>query len=199
MITRPLLIILSVVALASRALPAPADSSARQVVESFQAVLMDIATTEFASFQSRFEILEPVVVATHDLDYIARLTLGRHWRTLKEGERAEFAGRFRRLAIASYAGRFPAFNGERFEIAGQDSQLRGIERVTTRLYRADGKTIAFDYLLRKTADGWQIVNILVDGVSDLALKRAEYAAVIEESGAGALLARLEEQYRRLQQ
>ena len=31
-------------------------------------------------------------------------------------------------------------------------------------------------------DGWRIINILADGVSDLALKRVEYRAILQRDG-----------------
>ena len=39
---------------------------------------------------------------------------------------------------------------------------------------------------------WKIINILADGVSDLALKRAEYSAIIQRDGFSALLSLLEQ-------
>ena len=42
---------------------------------------------------------------------------------------------------------------------------------------------------------WRIVNIIVNGVSDLALKRAEYNSLLEREGFQALIAKLEEQIR----
>jgi phospholipid transport system substrate-binding protein len=47
-----------------------------------------------------------------------------------------------------------------------------------------------DYLLKKTGDDWSIINIITNGVSDLALKRSEYVAVIQKSGFDVLLAEL---------
>ena len=51
------------------------------------------------------------------------------------------------------------------------------------------------YLLHHVNNQWRIVNIIVNGVSDLALKRAEYNSLLEREGFQALIAKLEEQIR----
>jgi phospholipid transport system substrate-binding protein len=37
---------------------------------------------------------------------------------------------------------------------------------------------------------WQIINIIVDGISDLALKKAQYTSVIDREGFDSLLNKL---------
>jgi phospholipid transport system substrate-binding protein len=49
-----------------------------------------------------------------------------------------------------------------------------------------------DYILHRTEDQWRIINVIAEGVSDLALKRAEYAAFLKVKGFDALLMKLNE-------
>jgi phospholipid transport system substrate-binding protein len=44
--------------------------------------------------------------------------------------------------------------------------------------------------LRKNTEGWLIVNVISEGVSDLALKKAEYSYIIEKDGIKSLLRQL---------
>ena len=46
----------------------------------------------------------------------------------------------------------------------------------------DGEILKINYVLHESAEGWQIINIIVDGVSDLALKRGEYQSVFSDTG-----------------
>ena len=48
----------------------------------------------------------------------------------------------------------------------------------------------FNYLLRVNNGNWLILNVIAQGVSDLALKRADYAAVIKAEGFDALIDRI---------
>jgi phospholipid transport system substrate-binding protein len=50
--------------------------------------------------------------------------------------------------------------------------------------------VSIDYLLKKKGDSWRIINILSKGVSDIALKRSEYGAIMKKSGFEVLLAEI---------
>ena len=54
--------------------------------------------------------------------------------------------------------------------------------VRSQFTRSNGDTVSFDYLLRQNKKGWRIINILADGVSDLALKRVEYRSILKQKG-----------------
>ena len=48
----------------------------------------------------------------------------------------------------------------------------------------------FFIFLRKNTEGWLIVNVISEGVSDLALKKAEYSYIMEKDGIKSLLRQL---------
>ena len=54
------------------------------------------------------------------------------------------------------------------------------------------KDVKFDYMMKKKDEGWQIINIIADGVSDLALKRSDYTSVLNREGFDALIAKINE-------
>ena len=57
-----------------------------------------------------------------------------------------------------------------------------------------------EYLLQQEgAAGWRIINIVADGVSDLALKRAEYQRILSTGSIDTLITELEAQTERLRQ
>jgi ABC-type transporter MlaC component len=59
-------------------------------------------------------------------------------------------------------------------------------------------TGSFEYLLQRDGEDWEIINIVADGVSDLALKRAEYQRLFASGGIDGLIAALERQADRLE-
>ena len=59
----------------------------------------------------------------------------------------------------------------------------------TRLLRSDGDPVRLDYRMRKGAPGWRISDVFLSGtVSELALRRSEYGALMRREGFDALLA-----------
>jgi phospholipid transport system substrate-binding protein len=47
-------------------------------------------------------------------------------------------------------------------------------------------------MLKKKGDNWRIINIIANGVSDLALKRSEYTSVLKREGFDDLIAKINE-------
>lgn len=138
-------------------------------------------------YQGRYDVLAPVVDQTHDLDFIARTALGANWTQLTAEQQRAFTDVFRKLSIGSYAGWFKSHEGERFEFLERQPMPRDQVMVRTRLVQKGGEPVRFDYVLREGKEGWRIVNVLADGVSDLALKRVEYRAILQRDGFPALI------------
>lgn len=166
---------------------------ARFLIENFHAALAGVSAGQAVDYDARYDALAQIVDTTHDLEFISRLTLGLHWNELDEAQRAAFVQRFRELSIATYAARFAELDEDQFEIVERVAQPRGRELVRAQLHIADREPLSFDYLLHATDDGWRIVNIIVDGVSDLALKRAEYSQQMRDGDFDTLLTLLDEQ------
>ena len=144
-------------------------------------------------FEERFARFGRLIPVTHELPTVAKLTLRSSWRSLDPSQREAFVHTFRELSVATYTSRFDGYSGERFEIRDEKKVSRGGVLVKGFLVKATGERVSFDYMLRRSEGRWQIINIVADGVSDLALKRAEYESVIERDGFDALLEKLRAQ------
>lgn len=166
----------------------PESGSPEQVIQRFHETLLEaMREGSRLGYRGRLELLTPAVDRSHDLNFIARTTLGNHWAKLEPEQQRVFVDTFRQLSISSYAGWFKSHEGERFEFVEQQPMPREQVLVRSQLVQAKGEVVRFDYVLRQTKDGWRIINILADGVSDLALKRVEYRAVLERDGFPALI------------
>lgn len=163
------------------------------VIHVFQETLIQaMQKGDELGYQGRFELLAPAINRSHDIDTIIRSALGSNWNTLDEDQQQSITETFRRLSIATYAERFNRYAGERFEIVEQRPLPRDQILVRSKFIQAESNPINFDYVLRNSTEGWRIINIIVDGVSDLALKRAEYNAILKREGFPALIAMLEQ-------
>ena len=154
-----------------------------QVVNALHdALIKSMREGEKLGYRGRFDLLAPVIDRTHDLDFIARTTLGANWTQLDAEQQRAFSDVFRKLSIGTYADYFKSYGGERFEFLERQSMPRDQVMVRSRFVQPSGDINRFDYILRQGKDGWRIINILADGVSDLALKRVEYRAILQRDG-----------------
>jgi phospholipid transport system substrate-binding protein len=179
---------------------APSWSSAQESPERAVIRLQDVLIEAMrqggeTDYAQSFARIAPVVDATVDLAGIARLVLGRHWRKLTADQQARFLESFRELSISTYVARFNDHHDEFFEIQMQESTGERVV-VHSNLVRGDKPPIEFEYQVHDVAGTWRIVNIIVEGVSDLALKRAEYNAILTDGDFDSLLGTLDEQIAR---
>ncbi len=172
-------------------------SEPSEVVKTLQTSLIGVMkNADSLGYQGRFEKLEPVVLESHDIPYVARLSVGKYWKTFDEQQRSKLVKTFRQLSIATYANRFDGYSGEQFIVGSEKELPRGKILVETKFIKSNGQQLQFNYLLRKVGDRWRIINISVDGVSDLALKRAEYMSLVKNDGFPALIYKMENQIQR---
>jgi phospholipid transport system substrate-binding protein len=172
---------------------APVAGEPRAVVERLHAGLLDVMKrAKTLGYEGRRRELEPLVGETYDLAFMARTAAGKHWRTLDEAQQAALVDAFSRMTVASYAGRFTDWKGERFETRAEDDGGQGTKLVRTALVASDGVTTQLDYRLRPADGGWRVIDVFLNGtVSELALRRSEYGAVMDREGFDALVASLE--------
>ena len=133
-------------------------------------------------FQGRYKLLTPIIESSHDLDFIAKTILGREWAKLSGEQKEILISHFHKLSISTYSGWFKEYNGEQFKYIEQKEMPRDYVLVRSQLIRSNGDTVSFDYLLRQEKKDWKIINILADGVSDLALRRVEYRSILKQKG-----------------
>lgn len=173
---------------------------ATAVVETLHHTLLLVAEQQDLNFQQRAEKLAPVVSDSFDFPYISRFLLRRTWTGLDTKQQQSFTELFERLSIASYASRFADVSSDSLVV--NESRPQGDQRVqVTASVLFENRDVPLAYTLQPADDQpverWAIVNVVADGVSDLALRRAQYNRVITDKGFDGLLEHIEQQIEEL--
>jgi len=164
-----------------------------EVVEKLHATLLAVMKEgDQIGYQGRYDRLAPVIRANFDMPFISKTVLGKYWETFNNEQRSRFVDAFTKLSIATYATNFDSYSGERFKMVSEKEVSGGRILVQSQLIRSDGGQVQLDYLLHRTSRQWRIINIIAEGVSDLALKRADYSAFLKNKGFEALIEKLNE-------
>jgi phospholipid transport system substrate-binding protein len=170
-----------------------AGATAKQVVEKFQAELIAVMKNgKQLGYAGRYDKLYEPVSNSHDLTKIARIVVGKEWEKLSEAQQQKLVDDFARLSVASYAHNFKDYSGESFVFDSEEETTRGGVVVHSTLIIPDDKSVKFDYMLKEKGTSWRIINIIANGVSDLALKRSEYTTILQREGFDALIAKINE-------
>jgi phospholipid transport system substrate-binding protein len=167
------------------------EPSARQLVEDFQNELITVMKQgKELGFKGRYEKLDVAVKKSHDMPKLARIVVGKQWEELSPEQQSTLEKVFSQLSISAYAHNFKDYTGESFNFISEEETGRGGVVIHTNLHIPNEKDVKFDYMLKKKDDGWRIINIIADGVSDLALKRSEYTSVLSKEGFNALISKI---------
>jgi len=153
-----------------------AESGPVAVIEGLQETLLDVMKrAKELGVEGRYQVLEPRIEETFDLERMIRVAAGSQWTKASPEERVRLLDAFTRLTVSTYASRFDGYSGESFETLGERPGPRDTVLVDTRIVRSDGPPVALNYVLEQKGDRWQVIDILLDGkASELAMRRSEY-------------------------
>lgn len=162
-----------------------------EVVRQFYGELLDAMQHASAlGVKGRYQKLEPVVLASFDVPFMARLSIGPSWAKLSPGQKRRAAQAYGRYITAIYATRFDEYSGQRFEVLGEQ-QIRHATLVKTQIVKANGEPVSINYVLHDNDIAWQIRDVYLAGaISELATRRSEFSAILRSSGIDALIASL---------
>jgi phospholipid transport system substrate-binding protein len=157
----------------------------------YQQLMPTIQQAGRLSVRERDRRFTPVITAIFDIATMARLAVGPAWKGFSPEQQAAVRDAFARFIVADYASQIKDYSGESFVVDPQTipETRGGGEIVKTKLLQPGGRAVNINYLVR----GERVIDIYLNGtISDLAMRRDEFASIIASGGADALIKRLRE-------
>ena len=125
---------------------------------------------------------QQLVAESLDVPAIVAFVVGSAWYSADENERTELVRLIGRQIAALYARRLLKDRDATLSIAGAQPIGADEALVMSRLTRRDGSVESIDWRVRRRAPGdYRILDIVSDGQSLAAAKRAEYAVLLQRS------------------
>jgi phospholipid transport system substrate-binding protein len=170
-----------------------AQKGSEEVVKKMNnALLESMKQAEQIGFRGRYKLLSPVIRDIFALNFMGQVALGSYWKGLSPEQKKQYLDTYSDWTVSSYAGNFDGYSGEKFEIASSREEGGNQEIVISRLLRPKEDSIDFHYTLRRLSDKWRIVDIRIEGVSQLALTRGQFVSVMKKKGFDGLIASLKD-------
>ena len=186
--------VLSVLCLLSFVSPAWAAPEPDAVVGNFHAALTDaMEHGEALACKGRIDKLQPTVVTTFDIPFLASHILRRRWETMSAQQRTDFTATLQELIVVTYASNFSHNSGVKFATVETRDLAGGRRQVRARLTPAHDEPVTLDYFLQQKDGAWRVINVIANGVSDLALRSSQYDKIFAQSGFDGLMAKLRKQ------
>ncbi|MGH8259511.1 MAG: MlaC/ttg2D family ABC transporter substrate-binding protein, partial [Steroidobacteraceae bacterium] len=128
-----------------------------------------------------------------DVQFAARLVLGRHWRQATPEQRQRFIGAFENSMFANYGDALLAFRTDRLDVLPTNVSPDATNAIVrTDIHRDDGSRVSVNFALHKTPDGWKAWDVIIEGISYVKSFRDDFGAQIEQQGLDAVIRRLEQ-------
>ena len=182
--------VLGFVPLAEQVYAAPNDPAAIQVERLHTALLTSMQAGSKVALTDRYRDLQPVVEQVFDLPLMTRLSIGPPWENFSQEQQQVSLAAFRRLTIASYAVNFREFDGEKFEIEDIVASRGAYKVVQAHLISPHDTPATLTYQMHEVDGVWKIVDVYYDGVSELTMRRSDFAAALASGGTPVLIAHL---------
>lgn len=130
-------------------------------------------------YQSINEVLTPVV----NFERVARGVMAKHYRKATEAQRGRFVEVFKGTLIKTYTKAVAAFTIDDYKLVPNKSPSRKPSRQIVKvLVASNGQEYQLNYYMINGDAGWQLVNVVVDGVNLGQIFKRQFAEAMEQSG-----------------
>lgn len=170
---------------------ASAGSTPRGVIEQTSKQVLAVLQDRGVSPTEKVSRIEVIADQHFDFETVSRLVVARHWNELGEDQKRDFVQQFKKHLSVTYGRNVDRYEDGQIELLGDREEARGDWTVKSRIFRR-GDEFLVDYRLRKQADEWRIIDVLVEGSSLISNFRAQFQEIIASRGVARLLELLRE-------
>ncbi|MDX2427234.1 MAG: ABC transporter substrate-binding protein [Xanthomonadales bacterium] len=166
------------------------------LVESITGQIFTDVTENLEEYTANPEALEDLVrndlMPLLDINYSARLILGRAGRGLAQEKIDEFAISMTNLLIDRYSKALLEFSSKiKLQVLPQRGDLNPkLTRVRTRVALPEGGEAPVDYAFHKTPEGWKAFDVVVEGISYITTYRNQIMPEVQANGIDSVIERL---------
>lgn len=179
------------------ALPAAAqlapDELVRRMTEDVMQIVQSDKELQAGNRQKVLELAEQKVLPHVDFEEAARLAMGRGWASASAAQKDALVRGFRGMLVRIYSNAISAYRGQTLRVLPMKGDPGASDVTVRNQYLRPGRPpVEVDYAMRKTAQGWKIYDITVEGISLVLTYRSEFSRVVSESGVDGLIRRMAE-------
>ena len=170
--------------------PAVCDDSPQAIVAEFQNSLIGVMKeAKTLGVRGRYERLNPIVERSFHVPLMTQMATAAAWPEANNEKRMEMVRAFRRMNISTLATLFDGYSGEAFKIVGERDGPQNTRVIETQIVKSNNRTNDIAYIARKISSRWYLIDVVVDrGISEISVRRSEYARILKDQGFDGLIA-----------
>ena len=138
-----------------------------------------------------YKLAEEKILPNFDFEKIARLVLGRAWRSASKEQKKGFIVEFRTLLLKTYAVALSKYKDQKIEFKPtRMSEEDEIVIVKSEIIQSGTQPIRVNYALSKSSGKWLVFDIVIEGVSLVTNYRSQFSSEIRRNGMDTLIKKL---------
>ena len=138
-----------------------------------------------------YKLVEEKIFPNFDFEKIARLVLGRAWRSASDEQKKGFIVEFRTLLLKTYSVALSKYKDQKIEFKPtRMSEADEIVIVKSKIIQSGAQPIKVNYALTKSSGKWLVFDIVIEGVSLVTNYRSQFSSEIRKNGMDTLIKKL---------
>lgn len=143
-------------------------------------VLENPELKEESKVKARRAAVRKIANDIFDFSETAKRSLARHWPPRTPAEREEFIALFADLLERSYISKIEVYGGEKIGYLGETIE-GDLATVRTKIVTKQQTEIPIDYRMLRRGEKWLVYDIIIEGVSLIAIYRTQFNKIITTS------------------
>ncbi len=129
-------------------------------------------------------LVESRMLPIIDQNRMAKMALGKHWKTINDQQKNDFIAGFKRLLIKTYSGAFKAYTGQDVTFDKTKYNKKGNRAIVrSAIHVAGGTPVKLQYRLYQAKSGeWLVYDANIAGLGLLKTYRIQFAEQIQRDG-----------------
>jgi phospholipid transport system substrate-binding protein len=156
-----------------------ADSVTDRLRPEIERVIQTLEDPALTSSAERRQAVREISGPLFDWAEMARRTLGRHWESRTDAERAEFAALLRQLVERAFMSKIERYHGEKIAFTGES--VNGDQATVRMRVLVPAAEVAIDYRLAAQGDRWLIYDVVIEDVSVTSSYRSQFDGFLTKS------------------
>jgi phospholipid transport system substrate-binding protein len=166
----------------------PPDVLARTTTEEVIEILKQDKSIQGGNQAKVHQLVEAKILPNFDFNRMTQLALGKHWPRATPKQKQALVTEFRNLLVRTYSSSLTEFSNQTIEFKPLTMKPDDTDvTVRSEIRQPGGQPIPIDYTMYKTAFGWKVYDVAIDGVSLVTNYRASFSNTIRQSGIDGLI------------
>ena len=176
------------------AVDTPPDVLARTTTHEVLAILKQDKEVQGGNLNKVHQLVEAKILPIFDFNRMTQLVIGKYWPRATAEQKQSLVVQFRNLLVRTYSGALMAYTDQSIEYKPLVLKPDATDvTVHSEIHQPGAQPIPIDYSMYKTAFGWKVYDVTIDGVSLVTNYRSSFSSEIRQKGIDGLIKTLADQ------